>query len=422
VSSFLIKGLSRKKCLKGILPVRGAKNAVLKALASSILFKRELLIENIPLIEDLNKTSLLLERLGVKAERVAERKICLRPQKHLGAVLDKTISQSFRASIVLVGPLLAREGRAVFPHPGGCVIGQRPIDIFLTSFRKLGAVVKRDKDFYFLKAKRLKPAQIFLNLPSVTATETLMMTAVLVRGVTTIYNCAREPEIESLADFLNSSGAEIKGAGTHTIIVKGRGSLLKSGVFKTPPDRIEAGSFAIIASLLGEDLRITNCIPSQIRAVLEKLRFAGVEPRESQNSIRIKAPPSLKSVDIKTLEYPGFPTDLQAPMTVLLTQAIGRSLVFETIFEGRLNYLADLVRMGADITLCDPHRAVVYGPSPLRGRRMESPDIRAGLAFLTAALVGRGKSVLDNVSNIDRGYEEIEKRLNAVGAEIRRVE
>jgi len=249
----------------------------------------------------------------------------------------------------------------------------------------------------------------------------LMMSAVLASGKTVLYNCACEPEILFLAEFLNSAGARIKGAGTHTIIVQGGGFLKNNSMCKIPPDRIEAGSFAVIAALCAKKLKITNCNPSHMGAVLQTLQNLGVKIDIGKNYLLIKESTRLKSLNIKTREYPGFPTDLQAPFSVILTQAKGKSFVFETVFEGRLNYLFDLERMGADIVVCDPHRAIINGPTKLRGRKMESPDLRAGFAFLTAGMVAEGDSFVDNASNIDRGYENIEDRLNTVGAEIRRV-
>jgi UDP-N-acetylglucosamine 1-carboxyvinyltransferase len=420
VTRFLIKGLNGNKKLSGSLPVRGAKNSVLKALASSILFKQGLEIHNVPYIQDVSRMRDLLLKLGYEIDKLGKRAFKLRSPKGFKTSLDNEIAKTFRSSIVLSGPLLAREGKVIFPHPGGCVIGARPIDVFLESFKKMGAQTRSDGNFYVVSAKRLKGADIFFKLPSVTATETLMMAACLAKGTTRLYNAACEPEILFLADFLNASGANIKGAGTHTIIIKGVPQLNK-GVFNTPPDRIEAGSLAVIAALCGKEMKITNCDPRYMGAIIHALESAGVSVDIKKTSLGIKSSLKLRPVDIKTREYPGFPTDLQAPFSVLLTQANGRSKIFETVFEGRLNYLNDLVRMGAEVVICDPHRAIVDGPSKLRGREMESPDLRAGLSFLAAALIAKGDSVIHNANYIDRGYERIEDRLNTVGAEIRRI-
>ena len=421
MSSFLVKGLSGKKILEGDLPVLGAKNSALKAQASSLLFEEEVLLSNMPLIEDVARMNDALKDLGLKVEKEGRRTFRFRIPKHIKTDINKNIAKSLRSSVVLTGPVLAREGRVSFPHPGGCVIGKRPVDVFLSSFEKMGARVRNNGDTYILEAKKLRGTEIFFKAPSVTATETMMMTAVLIKGKTVLCNCACEPEIVCLADFLNSSGAEIKGAGTHTIVIYGKGQLLKRGVFKIPPDRIEAGSFAIISALCGKNLRITGCDPLHLGAVFYALKKAGVSIKKGRDYISVNGKTKLRPMDIKTNEYPGFPTDLQAPFSVFLTQAHGKSLIFETIFEGRLNYALDLERMGADIIVCDPHRAIVTGPTVLKGREVESPDLRAGLAFLTAALVAKGDSVVRNAYNIDRGYEKIENRLNAVGANIRRI-
>lgn len=421
MESFLVRGLSGRKNLEGILPVFGAKNSALKAQASSLLFEGEVLLKNLPLIEDVIRMNNLLEDLGLKIEKTGKKSLLFRAPKSIKTDINKNIAKSLRSSVVLTGPILAREGRVSFPYPGGCVIGKRPVDVFLSSFKKMGAKISNRGGAYFLEAKRLHGTEIFFKVPSVTATETMMMTAVLIKGKTVLYNCACEPEIVCLADFLNASGAEIKGAGTHTIVICGKGRLLKKGVFNTPSDRIEAGSFAIISALCGKNLKITGCDPSHLGAVFHALEKTGVKIKKEKNYISVGKKTELKATDIKTNEYPGFPTDLQAPFSVLLTQARGKSLIFETVFEGRLNYSLDLERMGADIIVCDPHRAIVTGPTMLRGREMESPDLRAGLAFLIATLVANGNSIVHNAYNIDRGYEKIEDRLNAVGAEIKRI-
>lgn len=418
---FLIKGLEGKRVLSGKATVRGAKNASLKAFAASLLFNDEIFIDNAPLIKDIESISDLLRHLGVDVARIGERSFRLKTPSSISSDLTAEIAKSFRASIVLTGPILVREGEVSFPHPGGCVIGARPIDIFLESFQKMGAKVNRVGRKYVIFGKKLHSAEITFKIPSVTATETLIMTAVLVPGRTVLHNVACEPEIVNLIDFLNASGARISGAGSPTIVINGVNSLKGGKHFVTIPDRIETGSFAVLAAVCGKDIEITHCCPDHLNVVLDSLSRAGVNISRGKNSIRIKSSPKLRGINVKTHEYPGLPTDLQPPLAVLLTQASGRSFIFETIFEGRLNYLTELARMGADITICDPHRAVIFGATPLRGREMESPDLRAGLAFVIAALVAKGNSVINNISNIDRGYENIEERLRALGADIERV-
>jgi UDP-N-acetylglucosamine 1-carboxyvinyltransferase len=416
---FIIQGLEGRKILEGKIPVMGAKNAALKAFAASILFDDEIQLDNVPHIQDIESISRLLKNLGVKIEQLSERSFRLKSSSSVNTDLPGDIAKSFRSSIVLSGPILAKCGKVSFPHPGGCVIGERPIDIFLENFEKMGADAKKDGERYVVSGK-LHGAEIIFKIPSVTATETLMMAAVLTPGTTILHNAACEPEIVALANFLNISGANISGVGTHTVIIKGVDSLRNKEPFLTPPDRIETGSLAILAAVCGNDVEITDCRPEHLKVFLQALANSGVDIQETKNGIRVKASPQLKAIDIKTHEYPGIPTDLQSPLAVLMTQASGRSFIFETVFEGRLNWLSDLIRMGADITICDPHRAFISGPTLLRGREMESPDLRAGLAFIIAGLIAKGESIIHNIHNIDRGYENIEERLAQLGAGIKR--
>jgi UDP-N-acetylglucosamine 1-carboxyvinyltransferase len=399
--------------------VMGAKNAALKAFAASILFDDEIQLDNVPHIRDVESISELLRHLGVGVNQISERSFRLKSSSSVSTHLPEDIAKSFRSSIVLTGPILARCGEVSFPHPGGCVIGERPIDIFLESFEKMGADIKKDGGKYVVSGK-LHGAEIIFKMPSVTATETLMMAGVLTLGTTILHNAACEPEIVALANFLIASGANISGAGTHTVIIKGVDSLRNKSPFLTPSDRIEAGSLAILAAVCGKDVEIIDCRPEHLKVFLRTLVNAGANIKETENSVRIKASPRLKAVDVRTHEYPGIPTDLQSPLAVLMTQAHGRSFIFETVFEGRLDWLSDLIRMGADITICDPHRVFISGPTALRGREMESPDLRAGLAFIIAGLIAKGESIIHNIHNIDRGYENIEERLAHLGANIQR--
>ncbi|MBI2476136.1 MAG: UDP-N-acetylglucosamine 1-carboxyvinyltransferase [Candidatus Taylorbacteria bacterium] len=426
---FLIKGQQGKRRLNGSLPVYGAKNAALPALASAFLFKDGVNFENVPYIQDIEHSVKIIQALGGQAERQAARRWRVDVAAVNTTALDMERSKHMRASIVFTGPLLARYGQVSFPHPGGCVLGERPVDMFLSAFEKMGAAVRVEGGIYHLKVKgrKLREAEIFLRVPSHTVTETVMMAAVLAEGTTVIKNAALEPEIKNVADFLVSCGAKIKGAGTPVITVKG-GSLLTCGkkVFLAIPDRIEAGSFLILAALAGEDLTIANCEPSHIESLIHSLERAGLSMRIGKNSITVRVSKDSKNsdfhaVNIKTHEYPGFPTDLQAPLAVFLTQVTGESNVFETIFDGRLNYAADLIKMGAKINVWNTHTMTVKGPSMLKGRELEGPDIRAGLAYILAAIVARGRSVINNVHYIDRGYERIEERLKAVGADIERI-
>lgn len=426
---FLIKGLAGQRTLKGEIPVGGAKNAALKMVAASLLFKDDVELKNVPNIEDIKKIIELIKDIGFGVVSSDDNSYTISPKDRISTVLSPEIAKKIRSSVVLTGPLLARTGRVVFPHPGGCIIGARPIDFFLKSYEQMGAKVKETKDKYIIEAKegRLIGAKIFLPIPSVTVTETIMMAGILAKGVTTIRNAALEPEIEYLAKFLNKCGANIQGAGTPTIIIRG-GSLLKAGglSYITMPDRIEAGSFLVLAALAAEDVTVTKCNPDHLEAIIDILRQTGVKIDVGKDFVRVtyndkNKKKEFQSVNIKTHEYPGFPTDLQAPMTVFLTQTVGESMVHETIFEGRLSYVESLERMGAQITPMDPHRMLVKGPTPFRSKDLESPDLRAGLAFVLAAIVAKGNSTVHNVYNIDRGYESVEKRLKEIGVDISRV-
>lgn len=421
--SFQIEGLAGERRLEGQLIVKGAKNAALKALAASLLFKDGFEIHNVPAIEDIARTIELLRDLGVVITAAGPAVFTLKTDRVENYRLNPEISKRLRASIVLTGPLLARLGRVAFPYPGGCVIGKRPIDIFLEGFTALGATIHETGTDYELRAPQgLIGAELFLKTPSVTATETFLMAGVLANGRTVIKNAALEPEIESVGQWLKKSGAKIEGLGTPTITIIGSELLSGANIaYTTLPDRIEAGSFLILAALLGKDIEIKACEPNHLDALLHLLRLAGVKFEIGRQTIRLCGDqPTFTAVDVKTHEYPGFPTDLQAPLAVFLTQARGQSFIFETIFEGRLGYLETLARFGGNTRILDAHRAIIEGPLPLIGREVESPDLRAGLAYILAALVAAGESIVHNVYCIDRGYERIDERLKAVGAPIRR--
>lgn len=423
--AFVIKGLGGTRRLSGSIIVSGSKNAALPMLASSFLFTYPVRFENVPNIEDIDRSKELLEYLGATVEETGKHTVVVNTKDAHGTTLDAAISARFRASIMFTGPILARYGRVAFPHPGGCVIGERPIDIFLEGFKKMGAAVQKRADQYVvtLQKKKLRGADIFLKLPSVGATETFMMAAVLASGTTTIRNAALEPEITCLAEFLASHGAKIEGIGSPTLVIHGTGMLKKQRVVgKVIPDRLEAGSYLILGALCARELTVRKCNPLHLQAVLHAFSRLGVIYEVRGSSITVTGM-SKKSVHvtIKTHEYPGFPTDLQAPLAVLCTQVHGAVLLFETIFEDRFQYMHDLVRMGARARLWDAHRATVYGPRKLRARLLTSPDIRAGLAFVVAAATAKGTSTIHNVHLIDRGYEDIDTKLQSIGLSIERI-
>lgn len=423
-----IKGLNGEKKLKGSLSVSGAKNSALPILAATLLVDGEITIENVPSILDIHRMFKLLEHVGATTTFNENRALISVPSS-IGSQIEREIGENMRASIVLTAPLLARTGEVHFPHPGGCVIGKRPIDLFLSGFEALGAHVEETEEGYILRAPDgLRGTDFFFSIQSHVATETLMMTAALAHGTTRLLNASAEPEIVDVANFLRSCGVVIEGAGTHTITIEGTGGKPLSPPtvpYSVIPDRLEAGSFLVIGALTASDLVVENCDPKHLTALLHTFKLAGVSFEVGETSVSIientEPNSSFNAVSIKTHEYPGFPTDLQAPLAVFLTQATGSATIFETIFEGRLSYADDLCAMGADMHVRDSHYGHINGPKKLIGRELKSPDIRAGLAFITAALVADGGSVISNLFYIDRGYESIEEKLRSIGADIKRV-
>lgn len=410
--------------LSGSIEVAGAKNAALKALAASLLFnssKGPVTIDNVPQIEDVHRLVEIMKDIGLEIEQDGSSYI-IKDTTIKKNILEPHLHQRVRVSVLLVGPMLLQTNKVSFPHPGGCVIGERPIDYFLEGFKSFGIDVEEDSSGYSLTVDKWRPAKIIFPRISVTGTEAMMMLASRIPGTSKIVNAAMEPEISALADFLNSCGAKISGAGTPNITIEGV-SELQAGTFITPPDRIEAGTFAVMAAATKSHLKITNCDPTHLEVLWKLFDQAGIKYELGQNTIEVFPSDKIKAItkDIITHEYPGLPTDLQAPMAVLMTQAQGNSLVHETVYEARLFYIDKLNSMGADILMCDPHRVLISGPTKLYGKKISSPDIRAGIALVIAALIAEGETELDNIYQIDRGYEKIEQRLQALGANIQRI-
>lgn len=428
--SFIIEGLDGKKTLNGEIAINGAKNAVLKAMAASVLFSDKVKLENVPNTEDVKKMNILLEKLGAKIIH-EDHTVTIDSSNIKISDLDEELAQSMRASVVLTGPLLARFGKTSFPAPGGCVIGTRPIDLFVEGYKKMGAEVVLKDDMYFMSTSngKLKGAEIFFNIQTVGGTETLMMAAVLAEGKTVLKNCAMEPEIVSVAEYLNACGAQIKGAGTPTIEIIG-GNLLeaKGKSYFTLPDRIEAGSFLLLGALCANNLKIKNCNPAHLEITINMLIDSGVPIIINKDSIEIKDNGKIKNSDFKsfnvrTHEYPGFPTDLQAPMVTFLSQTSGEATVFETIYEGRFKFIQNLTKLGAKITVMNPREIAIQGGNKLQNpnnEKLDAYDIRAGYATIIAALTAKGDSEITNAYFIDRGYENIEGRLESIGAKISR--
>ena len=419
MAKFVIRG-GRK--LKGTIRVKGAKNAALKLLAASLLTDQEWIIGNVPQIEDIFRLIELLKGVGAEVENKSDGLYHIRAKNITEFRLEPDIAQKLKGSILMAAPLLVRRGQAVFPRPGGCVIGQRPRDIFLTGFEAFGVRVKENDSGYQLTIKKqLKGTKFVFPLISVTATETMLLMAVLAKGKTLLKNAACEPEIVALADFLNQCGAKINGAGTPFIGIEGVSSL-KGGRCQVMPDRIEAGSFIILGAASQSPIKVVGLNPENLDVFWFLLERAGVNFKIGRDSALIKPGFKLKAVNLKTHEYPGLATDLQAPLAVLLTQAEGESEIVETIFESRFGYAEALAKMGAKVELLNQSRLKIVGPSALRGETLVSPDLRAGLAYLLAGLTATGETTILNVHFIDRGYEQVDKRLAALGLDILREE
>ena len=419
MAKFIIQGQAK---LSGTIHVSGAKNAALKALPASLLLDGISTLTNVPLIEDVYRMVELIRDLGATVTQDGNT-FTIDPNTLSKNELHPQLHQRLRASILLAGPMLHHSGSITFPEPGGCVLGKRPIDYFLSGYEAFGVKIENKSDGYTLKAEALKPAKIIFPRVSHTATEAMMMFATRIEGVSTLVNCAMEPEVVALAEFLNSCGAKITGAGTSQITIEGVKNL-SAGTFQTIPDRIEAGTFAILAAASGAHLTVEGINPNHLEILWQLFRQANINFKLGSDSVEILPSLEMRAIakDIVTHEYPGFPTDLQAPMTVLMTQAKGSSLIFETIYDGRLFYVDSLSSMGADILMCDPHRVLVTGPTQLVGKKVASPDIRAGIALVIAALVAKGESEIDNIYLINRGYERIVERLQSIGAQIKEVE
>jgi UDP-N-acetylglucosamine 1-carboxyvinyltransferase len=415
--------------LSGELTVAGNKNAALPILAACLLTEEELLLHRVPRIRDTEAQIALLERLGVEVAWMADNSVRLCAAGVAGAAVDEELSKQIRASFLLAGPLLARFGEARMPPPGGDFIGRRRLDAHLDAFKDLGARVDGERWIELsAPAGGLGPCAIFMDEPSVMGTENALMAAALTPGPTTISNAACEPHVQDLARLLSAMGAQVDGIGSNVMTVHGRDKL--AGAEHTiSADHIEVGSFMALAAATGGELRIRDVEPMDLPMVRRQFRRLGLNSEIEGDDmlvppgqrLRIQSDLGDAIPKIEDGPWPAFPADLTSIALALATQADGEILIFEKMFENRLFFVDKLVAMGARITLCDPHRAIVSGPSRLHGERVESPDIRAGMAMLIAALAAEGTSEIGNIRQIDRGYERIDERLRGLGAQIERV-
>ena len=418
MDKFVIKGGPR---LQGEIPTSGSKNSALPALAAALLTEEPVTLRRIPRVRDIRTMQRLLVDIGTTVE-VEGQSVRLRTERVVCPEAPYELVKTMRASSLVLGPLVARTGRARVSLPGGCAIGARPINLHLTGLEQLGARIQQAHGYIEAEAPDgLRGATIHFDRITVTGTEDLIMASVLARGETTLRNAAREPEVSDLCALLSKMGAQIEGAGTSTLHIRGV-DRLHGADHTIISDRIEAGTFLIAGAITGGDLKVTQCVPEHLGALIAKLRQAGAEITQTDAStVHVRAPKRLRSVDVTTEEYPGFATDLQAQYMALMTQAQGIAIVVETIFENRFMHALELARMGANIRL-EGRQAIVAGPSELTGAGVIASDLRASASLVLAALAARGETVIDRVYHIDRGYEKIEAKLARAGAEISRVE
>jgi len=415
VDKFLIEGPAR---LAGDVEIAGAKNAALPCLAAALLTDEPVRLRNLPDVADIRTLGKLLQHVGAGVTRDGSTAV-IEARTIGSADAPYELVKTMRASVLVLGPLLARAGSVRVSLPGGCAIGVRPINLHLAAFEKLGAEVRLEHGYVEAKASRLTGAEIAFDTVTVTGTENLMLAATLARGTTRLVNAAREPEVTDLASLLVAMGAKITGAGTDTVVIEGV-ERLHGAEHTVVPDRIEAGTYALAAAATRGDVRIGRCEPLHLGALTTRLTATGARVEASGDTLRVRAEGSLQSHDVATAPYPGFPTDLQAQWMALATGLDGVATITETIFENRFQHVAELVRMGARIRL-EGRWAVVEGPSRLTGARVMASDLRASAALVIAGLTAEGETTIDRVYHLDRGYQRMEEKLAGLGAKVRRV-
>jgi UDP-N-acetylglucosamine 1-carboxyvinyltransferase len=421
MDQFKIQG-GRK--LHGEVRISGAKNAALPAMAAALLTREPVRLDNIPHVRDIITMAKLLAHMRCRVESpdIPPSSFVIQAETVSHTEAPYELVKTMRASVLTLGPLLARFGRARVSLPGGCAIGARPIDLHIQALEKLGAAISVDHGYVEARAERLRGARFRFPKITVTGTENVLTAAVLAEGETILENAALEPEVADLAELLVKMGAKIEGAGTPTIRVEGVAEL-HGAEHTIIPDRIEAGTFLVAGAMAGGEITLTHCAPQHLGSVIAKLRECGVDLRcdaDDNTSLRVRAPKKLAAADVITEEYPGFATDMQAQFMALATQAEGVSHIRETIFENRMLHASELMRMGANIKI-DGNSAVVTGPTPLTGAQVTASDLRASASLVLAALVANNTTIIDRVYHIDRGYERIEEKLRALGTRIERI-
>lgn len=416
MEQYIIKGGNP---LVGEVDISGAKNAALGILAAALMTDDTVLIENLPDVRDINVLLEAMSEIGVKVERLTPHAVLLNGSEIGGVSVDYELIKKIRASYYLLGALLGKYKRAEVPLPGGCNIGSRPIDLHLKGFKALGAKVSIRNGSICAEAEHLRGSHIYLDTVSVGATINIMMAASMAEGRTVIENCAREPHVVDVANFLNSMGANIKGAGTDVIRIHGV-ERLHATEYSIIPDQIEAGTFMFAAAATKGDVMVKNVIPKHLEATTAKLLEIGCEVEEFDSAVRVVASKRLTSANVKTLPYPGYPTDMQPQIGVTLALASGTSIVTESIFENRFKYMDELARMGAEVKV-EGNTAIITGVKSLTGARVSAPDLRAGAALVIAGLAAEGITIVDDIVYIQRGYENFEEKLRSLGAEIQKI-
>jgi len=415
LQKIVIRGGAR---LVGEVRVSGSKNAALPILASSLLAQGRSIYRNVPGLGDVRTMGKLLQRLGAQIPEVRQGVAHVDTSNIIEHEAPYDLVKTMRASVLVLGPLVARYGRARVSLPGGCAIGARPIDQHLKGLAAMGARIDLEHGYVTARARRLRGATIVFDMVTVTGTENLMMAAALAKGITTLENAAREPEVEELGRVLNKMGAKIRGAGTSVITIEGVDDLqpIEHAVI---PDRIEAGTLLVAAAVTRGDVLIRECLPEHLDAVIAKLRAAGAEVTAEGDGLRVRGKAEFKPADISTQPFPGFPTDMQAQFMVLMTRAQGQSVLSETIFENRYMHVPELQRMGADIVV-EGRTAIVRGPTKLAGATVMATDLRASACLVLAGLIASGKTEILRIYHLDRGYDRLDRKLRALGADVRR--
>jgi UDP-N-acetylglucosamine 1-carboxyvinyltransferase len=404
--------------LKGKIKISGAKNAVLPAIAASLLTEEKVRLKNIPLVKDVFTILTLVKELGAEYS-IRRKSLSVQVKNILSEEASYELVRAMRASILVLGPLLARHGKAIVSLPGGCAIGSRPIDLHIQGLEKLGASIRLEHGYITAEAKELQGAEIEFEKKTVGGTENIMMAASLARGETVLKNCSLEPEVSNLSQLLVKMGAKIDGIGEETIRIKGIGEL-GGATHEIIPDRIEAGTFLIAGALTRGNIILSNVLPNQLGTIIEKLRYSGARIEETNShSLRVIGSDVIRAQDITTSPYPGFPTDMQAQFMVMMTQAEGTSIITETIFDRRFSHVNELLRLGANIEVIGD-KAIVKGKSPLSGAEILATDLRASASLVLAGLIASGETVINDAEHLNRGYEKIEEKLKSLGAQIER--